>query len=69
MNQRLEALESKFAHLELTVEALNQVVYTQAKELDIAQAQISNLQGRLKEMSQAAQAEPHAAEDERPPHY
>lgn len=69
MNQRLEVLESKIAHLELTVDELNQVVFKQTKQLDVAQGQIANLQNRLREMAENIQAQPLSAEDERPPHY
>ena len=69
MNQRLEVLESKIAHLELTVDELNQIVFKQTKQLDVAQGQIANLQNRLREMAENIQAQPLSVEDERPPHY
>ena len=69
MNNRLETLESKLAHLELTVDELNQVVFQQTKQLDVAHAQIANLQNRLKEMADDMHARPHSIEDDRPPHY
>ena len=50
MESRLEALESKLAHLELAFDELNQVVYDQAKQLDKLQAQAEKFQGRLKEV-------------------
>ena len=69
MNQHLEILESKIAHLEITVEELNQVVYEQAKRLDLVQAKIASLQSRFKEMMEDVQSQPHSVEDEIPPHY
>lgn len=69
MNQRLEVLESKIAHLELTVDELNQVVFKQTKQLDVAQGQIANLQNRLREVVEDVQTQPLSTEDERPPHY
>ena len=69
MEQRLETLESKLAHLELAFEELNQVVYEQARQLEAAHRYIENLQGRVKEMSDQGGDQPYSAEDERPPHY
>jgi len=69
MESRLEALESKLAHLELAFDELNQVVYEQAKRLDKLQAQAEKFQGRLKEVVEDLQSQPFSAEDERPPHY
>ncbi len=69
MDQRLETLESKLAHLELALDELNQVVYEQAKQLEAAHRFIENLQGRVKEMAEQPTEQPYSAEDERPPHY
>ncbi len=69
MNQRFENLESKLAHLELTLDELNQVVYEQAKQLDLTRVQITHLQDRFKAMAEDIQTQPSSPEDERPPHY
>lgn len=69
MDQRLEEIESKLLHLEMAYEELNQVVYKQARELDIAQRQIKTLQARIKEMLEQVGEQPFSPEDERPPHY
>jgi len=69
MEQRLETLESKLSHLELALDELNQVVYEQAKQLDVAHRLIENLQGRVNEMVGQSGDQPYSADDERPPHY
>ncbi len=69
MDQRLEALETKLAHLELAFDELNQVVYEQAKQLEAAHRSIENLQGRVKEIVDQSGDQAYSAEDERPPHY
>jgi len=69
MQQRLEILESKLAHMELAFDELNQVVYEQAKQLEAAHRFIENLQGRIKEIVEHSDDPPYSAEDERPPHY
>jgi len=69
MEQRLENLESKLAHMELAFDELNQVVYEQAKQLEAAHRFIENLQGRIKEIVEQSDDAPYSAEDERPPHY
>ena len=69
MESRLETLESKLAHLELAFDELNQVVYSQALQIDKLQAKAQKLQGRLKEVVEDMQSQPYSAEDERPPHY
>jgi uncharacterized coiled-coil protein SlyX len=69
MEQRLETLESKLAHLELAFDELSQVVYEQAKQLETARRFIESLQGRIKEIVEHGDAPPYSAEDERPPHY
>ena len=69
MDQRLENLESKLAHLELTVDELNQVVYKQSRQLERAIRLIEDLRARVKEVTEQGADQPHVAEDERPPHY
>lgn len=68
MEQRLETLEIKLAHLELAFDELNAVVYKQAKQLESACRLIENLQGRMKEMQQGSD-QPYSADNEQPPHY
>ena len=69
MDQRIETLETKLAHLELAFDELNQVVYEQAKQLEAAHRFIESLQGRVKEIVDQSGDQPYSAEDERPPHY
>ena len=69
MNQRLETLESKLAHMERAFDDLNQVVYEQAKQLEAAHRFIENLQGRVSEMVEQSGDQSYSTEDERPPHY
>ena len=69
MDHRIENLETKLAHLELAFDELNQVVYEQAKQLEVAQRLVENLRSRVKDMIEQSDGQPYSAENERPPHY
>ncbi|MEE9447839.1 MAG: SlyX family protein [Arenicellales bacterium] len=69
IDARIENLEMKLAHLELAFDELNEVVYAQAKQLDLTDQRVEQLRGRLKDMTDEAEMRPHSAEDELPPHY
>ena len=67
MEQRLIDIELKLVSLEDSVESLNQLVYTQQKQLDDMRALCKLLLGRLDERDDHSPARSPA--DERPPHY
>ena len=69
MNQNIENLESKLAHLELAHDKLDQVVYEQAKKLDAALNLIKTLQSQLKSVIEEGGERQYTSEEERPPHY
>ena len=69
LEQRLEDIESKLLHLEIAYEELNQVVYTQTRELEDALRRIEELKTRLRDMSEQADETRYTPEEERPPHY
>jgi uncharacterized coiled-coil protein SlyX len=69
MDHRIEDLETKLAHLELAFDELNQAVYKQAKQLELAQRLVENLRSRVKDMVEQSDGQPYSAENERPPHY
>ncbi len=69
MNQEIERLESKLAHLELAYEQLNQVLYEQTRRLDQALEQIGQLREQLKSVLEQGAERPYAPEEELPPHY
>ena len=69
LEPRLEEIESKLLHLEIAYEELNQVVYTQTRELEAAVREIETLKARLQEMADQAEEAPYSLEEERPPHY
>jgi uncharacterized coiled-coil protein SlyX len=62
MEPRLVDLEIRYAHLEKQLAELNQVVFEQAKALEVLQQQVVALRSRL-----AGLGEP--MENEKPPHY
>ena len=69
MNQEIEQLESKLAHLELAYEQLNQVLYEQTRRLDQALDQIGQLREQLKSVLEQGAEQPYSPEEELPPHY
>lgn len=69
MDQRLENLETKLAHMELLLDELNGLVYRQGRQLESAQSQIENLKGRISELAEPDSDQPWSAADELPPHY
>jgi len=62
------ALESKIAFLERTVDDLNDVILAQASALDDLARRLARLEARLCEVQDAAGGEIDPLE-ERPPHY
>jgi SlyX protein len=67
MTERLDAIEEKLAHLELTVAELSDVIARQQKELDRA----LDRNQRLMEKVVALESDlgPSATAEEKPPHY
>jgi uncharacterized coiled-coil protein SlyX len=67
-NPRLEALESKCAHLERAIQELSDVVYRQQQQLERALLRNQDLAGQIEALETAAEAAggPRA---EIPPHY
>jgi len=71
-NDRLEALESKCAHLERAVQELSDVVYRQQQQLDRALARNQELARQLGALEAGGEAVGEAAigpRSEIPPHY
>ena len=69
MDQRLENLETKLAHIELLLDELNRTIYRQGKQLESAQSHIESLKGRIKELTEPGAGSQWSAADEQPPHY
>ena len=67
-DQRLIDLEMKFAHQESTIEALQQSVYEQQKEIWQLQERLKRHLERFEDIV-ANRVESNLAHDERPPHY
>ena len=67
MTERLDAIEEKLAHLELTVAELNQVVTRQQKELDRALDRNQRLMDKIAALE--TDFGPSATAHEKPPHY
>lgn len=64
--RRLEALESRVAHQDQTIQDLSQELFAQQRQLEQLQRQTRLLAQRLEE---ARHGVADAATDERPPHY
>jgi SlyX protein len=67
MTDRLEAIETKLAHLEQAVTELSDVVARQQKELDRALDRSQRLMEKIAAIESDAGAR--ATADEKPPHY
>jgi len=65
--ERLIELETKLAFQETTIQQLNEVITRQQSQLDILQAAIQELHGRMKSLSEEAIRDP--SEEPPPPHY
>ena len=63
---RIEALEIQIAHQDATIEALNQALTAQWKQIDTLTRQMTQLTDRV---SAAEQSLPAAPGNEPPPHY
>jgi uncharacterized coiled-coil protein SlyX len=65
LGERLDALESRVAYQDETIETLNATITAQWKQIDLLNRQIAMLSDRLHE-AEAGQPGP---ANERPPHY
>ena len=65
LGERIDALEMRLAFQDETIEALNQAITAQWKQIDMLSRQVAALSDRLEE---AATQAPGPA-NERPPHY
>ena len=63
----LEAIETKIAFLEHTIEELNKIVYTQQKQIDRQQALIDSLVDHVRALEDTTPER--TPGNERPPHY
>jgi SlyX protein len=64
--ESLEEVQSKIAHLERAMAELSDVVFTQYKQIQALEAQLTSVRDRLES---ALPAEARSLEQERPPHY
>jgi SlyX protein len=65
LSERIDALESRLAYQDQTIEQLNETITAQWKQIDALTRQLAALSERLQE----AEAERPAPGNERPPHY
>lgn len=65
INERLDALETRLAYQDETIEQLNQTITAQWKQIDALTRQVTQLSERLQE----AEASAPGPANERPPHY
>jgi SlyX protein len=64
---RIEALETKVAYQERTIEELNGALTEQWKQIDLLTKQVDRLLDRIKRMEETAPSSP--ADEPPPPHY
>jgi SlyX protein len=65
LSERIDALESRLAYQDQTIEQLNETITAQWKQIDALTRQMTALNDRL----QDAEADRPAPANERPPHY
>ena len=65
LSERIDALESRLAYQDQTIEQLNETITAQWKQIDALTRQLGALSERLQE----AEANAPAPGNERPPHY
>ena len=65
LSERVDALESRLAYQDQTIEQLNETITAQWKQIDALTRQLAALTERLQE----AEADRPAPGNERPPHY
>ncbi len=65
LSERIDALESRLAYQDQTIEQLNETITAQWKQIDALTRQLSALTERLQE----AETNAPAPANERPPHY
>jgi SlyX protein len=65
LSERIDALESRLAYQDQTIEQLNETITAQWKQIDALTRQLAALTERLQE----AEAGAPAPANERPPHY
>ena len=65
LSERIDALESRLAYQDQSIEQLNETITAQWKQIDALTRQLAALTDRLQE----AEANAPAAANERPPHY
>ena len=66
LSERIDALESRLAYQDQTIEQLNETITAQWKQIDTLTRQLTGLSERLQEAEANAPAAP---VNERPPHY
>jgi SlyX protein len=64
---RIEALETKVAYQERTIEELNGALTEQWKQIDLLTKQVDRLLDRIKRVEETAPSSP--ADEPPPPHY
>ena len=67
-DERLTTLELKVMDVERTVEALDEVILRQARDIETLRAERARLEARIESLAGELGEAPDAA-DERPPHY
>jgi SlyX protein len=65
INERLDALETRLAYQDETIEQLNQTITAQWKQIDALTRQVTQLSERVQE----AETNAPGPANERPPHY
>ena len=67
LTDRIETLEIQIAHQDATIEALNQVITSQWKQIDILTREMARLTDRVSAAEQSIPAAP--GNEPPPPHY
>ena len=68
LEARFSDLESRYTHVQRTVEEMNAVVIEQEKRIDTLERKVALLAGQLGSLAER-ETEPRTLEDDKPPHY
>ncbi len=69
MSDRLTDLETRYSFQEDTLNALNDVIVRQQRQLEVLQMQVNRLQEQLEDMHDKQTVSEGGSQHERPPHY
>ena len=69
MDKKVIELEEKLAHLDHTVEELNNVIFRQMQKIDELEEMLKHLSSQIRQMNDKQDSGDNEVINDRPPHY